>query len=316
MPTPRPLAPCLSLGLVLAAILPGPAVAQERPGPLTLSAHQVKPGVYWVDGGVSNTGFVVGDKGVIAIDAQKTGEAANAALAEIAKVTAQKVDTVIVTHSDPDHVGGLPAYPAGTQIIAQENTRAAILASAADPAAPPVYAGLYGKLAASYLPSHLVGQSESVTIDGIRMQLIYVAPAHSSGDLVIYLPEKKVVFAGDIVTTNTGRFPVIHIGGSSLGWIATMKAILALDADTIISGHGEIWSRDKLTAWLHLVEERRDAIKAMVMQNKSIEEVQAALPDVALAPMFPTFTQTTYRELVKGYPAEARGPWVNLVHKP
>lgn len=316
MPTHRLLAPCLSLGVALAALLPAAAMAQERPGPLTLSAHQVKPGVYWVDGGVSNTGFVVGDKGVVAIDAQKTDDAAIAFLAEIAKVTPKKVDTVIVTHSDPDHVGGLPAYPAGTQIIAQENTRAAILASAADPAAPPIYAQLYGKLAASYLPSHLVGQSESVTIDGIRMQLIYVAPAHSSGDLVIYLPAQKVVFAGDVVTTNTGKYPVIHIGGSSLGWIATMKAILALDADTIISGHGEIWSRAKLTEWLHLVEERRDAIRAMVMQNKSVEEVQAALPDVALAPMFPTFTQTTYRELVKGYPAEAKGPWVNLVHKP
>lgn len=311
-----PIRTFLAMGAALAAMLPAAAMAQERPGPVALTPHRIKPGVWWVDGGVSNTGFVVGDRGVVAIDAQKTDEAATAALAALAKITPKKVDTVIVTHSDPDHVGGLPAYPAGTQIIAQENTRAAMLASAVDPTAPPIYAQLYGKLSAHYLPTHVVGDSEWMTIDGVRMKLIYVAPGHSSGDLIVWLPAQKVVFAGDVVTTNTGEYPVIHIGGSSLGWIASMRAILALPADVIVSGHGEIWSHARLAVWLQAVEARRKAIKAMVIQGKSIEEIKAALPEKALSPMFPTFNETTYRELTKGYPGDAVGPWHNLVRKP
>ena len=79
-----------------------------------------------------------------------------------------------------------------------------------------------------------------MVLNGVRMVLMYVAPAHTSGDLFVYLPDQKIVFAGDIHLTNSGRFPVIKIGGSSLGWIASMKAMLALDADTYVPGHGPI----------------------------------------------------------------------------
>lgn len=315
MPT-KTLATGMAGAITLAAMLPAAAMAQDRPGPLHLTTHQIKPGVYWIEGGASNSGFVVGEHGVVAIDAQKTDDAALAALAEIARVTPKKVDTVIITHSDPDHVAGLPDLPQGTQIIAQENTRAAMVASSVDPTAPPMYAQLYGKLVAGYLPGHVVGQSEWATLDGVKMQLLYVAPAHSEGDLVVWLPAQKVVFAGDVVTTNTGPFPVIHIGGSSLGWIETMKAILALPSDVIVSGHGEIWSHEKLAEWVKTVEARREAIKAMVYQGKTIAEVMEALPEKPLAPMFPTFNETTYRELTKGYPADTVGPWHNLVRKP
>ena len=311
--------PLKTLGLIGAAVLAlgsGLALAQERPGPIALTTHKVAPNVYWVEGGASNTGFVIGTTGVVAIDAQRSEDGTRAEMAAIAKITPKLVDTVIVTHGDPDHVGGLPAFPVGTAIIAQENTRAVILASAADINGPPPAVAMYQKLAASYLPSRLIGATQKTTIDGVRMELIYVAPGHSAGDLIIFLPNHQVVFAGDIVTTNTGQFPIIHIGGSSLGWIAAVRTILSLKADTIISGHGALESRAQLQTRLHAVEARRAAIQAMVLQGKSLAEVNQALPEAVALQMFPSFNQTTYNELTKGYPGEAKGPWVNLVHKP
>ncbi|WP_206244660.1 MBL fold metallo-hydrolase [Novosphingobium terrae] len=307
----------LATGIALLAMVTGfEAQAQQRPGPLTLTPHKIASGVYWVEGGTSNTGFAVGTTGVVAIDAQQTAEAVQAVQAEIAKITPRRVDTLIITHSDPDHVGGIPSYPPATQIIEQENTRATILATAADTSGAPPMVALYKQLAKAPNPTRLVADSEHATIDGLRVELIHVAPGHSAGDLIIYLPDQKVVFAGDVVTTNTGQFPVIHLGGSSLGWIAAMKAILALDARVIVPGHGAVESREQLTARLKAAEQRRDAVKAMIAQGKSLDEIKQALPETGGNPMFPGFDETTYNELTKGYPGTAVAPWHNIIHRP
>ncbi len=109
-----------------------PALPMDKPKSVSISAHPLKGGVYWVEGGVCNTGFIVGDRGVVVIDAQKSPEDARKVLEEIAKVTSKPVAGVVISHADPDHVGGLPAYPVGSAIIAQENTKTIFQASIAD----------------------------------------------------------------------------------------------------------------------------------------------------------------------------------------
>lgn len=304
----------IALRLFLTAGITSTAFAQQPSEPLVLMPHLLQRDVYWVSGGVSNTGFVVGDKGVVVFDAQMTPEAAHKLLAEIAKVTSKPVNKIIVSHADPDHVGGLPGYPIGTAIVAQENTKTEIQVSAADPSAPPGIGTMY-KTLLDFLPTQTIGSTETLALDGVRMVLMYTAPAHTSGDLAMYLPLQKIVFAGDIITTNTGPYPVIHFGGSSLGWIASMKALLALDADTYVSGHGPIETKTMLRARLRDAVQRRDQIKAMVDQNKSLAEVEQSLPDPGVGTMpFATFTQTVYAELTKGYPP-ATPPWYNRIKK-
>ena len=298
-----------SLVAVLALTCSLPVSAQQQPGPLSLTVHPLKGGVYWVSGGASNTGFVVGAEGVVVVDAQMNAVAAKQVLAEIGKITPKPVNNIVVTHGDPDHVGGLTGYPDSVTIIAHENTEAQIQASAADPNGGPVYGAVYKALAT--LPLKTIANSEKIVLDGVHLNIMYL-PAHSSGDLAIYLPAQKIVFGGDILLTNTGRFPVIHIGGSSEGWITAVKTLLALDANTYIPGHGNIETKAQLQARLLDVEQRRVQIKAMVEQNKSRAEVEQALPEPGANPMFPTFTQTVYDELKRGYPP-AQAPWANLV---
>ena len=165
-----------------------------------------------------------------------------------------------------------------------------------------------------FLPTRTIGSTETMALDGVRMVLMYTAPAHTSGDLVAYLPAQKIVFTGDIVTNNLGRFPVVHLGGSSLGWIACMKALLALNADTYIPGHGPIESKTQLQIRLRNAQERREQIKTMVNENKSLADIEQAFPEPDASPMFASFTQTVYAELTKGYPP-ASPPWYNLIHK-
>ncbi|MES2258048.1 MAG: MBL fold metallo-hydrolase [Pseudomonadota bacterium] len=305
----------VAAGLALAAACAAPAHAQFNHGPFVLEVHALNGGVYWLTGGAANTGFIVGDQGVVVIDAQMSADNARAQLATIAKVTPKPVNTLVITHSDPDHIGGAPAYPADTVIFAHENARSQIQAAAADPNGPPVSRATYRALL-NDLPGHTVGATETVTLNGVRVVLGHVAPAHSSADLFVYLPDQKVVFAGDIITTNFGQYPIIHYdtGGSSLGWIAAVKAMLALDADTYVPGHGPIETRAMLQVRLRDAEQRREQIKALVNQNKSLAEVKATLPEEPTKLPFLSFVESTYMELTRGYPPAA-APWTNLRSK-
>src|SRR6202163_3573747 len=95
----------------------------QGPAPAPLMVHQIKPNVYWVEGGGGNSGVIVGDKGVIVVDAKTTPAGGKELLDNVAKITPKPVTTVILTHSDADHVNGLASFPTGITIIAQENNK-------------------------------------------------------------------------------------------------------------------------------------------------------------------------------------------------
>jgi len=292
---------CLGLAAV-ASLSAGvkPLMAQQQDPPLVV--RQLKPDVYWTEGGNGgNTGIILGKTGVIVIDAKGSPDSAKEVLAQIAKLTPKPVTHVILTHSDGDHVNGLAAFPASVIVIAHENNKKEQEAALA--------AGGRGAPPADHLPTVLVTkEKETQMLDGVKVELFHWGPAHTSGDLVVYLPEQKVVFGGDVIATNRPD-PRVHQekNGSSEGIIATMHGIGALDADTFVPGHGGIQTKAFVQERAKKLEEKRKTIVAMVKQGKSLEEIKAADGDNASAapvggppaPAAPTFTETVYAELTK-----------------
>ena len=302
-----------ALAVGMLAALAAPAMAQSRSGPVVLTTHALRDGAYWITGGRANTGFVVGPQGVVVMDTEIPDAAAKMQLAEIAKVTSKPISAVVVSHADPDHVGGLMAFPTSTPILIQENARSEVIASAKDPAAPPMYKALYAQLA-ERLPIDTVGAERVATLGGLRVVLEHVAPAHTAGDIIMFLPDLKIVYGGDILINYT-RFPVIHLGGSSLGWEESMKALLALDANLYVPGHGAILSKAELASRLRDEQQRRGQIKVMVDEGKTLSQIQQALPDTTAESMFITYTQAVYAELTVGFPPPSP-PWANIAKHP
>lgn len=273
------------------------ARAQQQPQPLKLT--KVNDNVYWVQGGVgSNDGFIVGTTGVVLVDTKTTVDSEKGVIAEIARVTPKMVNTVIITHSDGDHVNGLAAFPAGLTIIAQENCKKEMEASA----------GGRNPAPQDRLPTKTYTKTDKLTADGVHIRLYHWANGHTSGDTIVYLPDEKIVFGGDLLVTNRPD-TLIHLekNGSAAGWIENAKGMVGLDADTYLTGHGEMMTKADVQKKLALIEDKYNKIKTMATQGKSLDEIKTSLgeptaappPNPNGAPPAATLTEVIYKEVAK-----------------
>jgi cyclase len=268
------------------------AIGQAPPPAAPFVTHQLKPDIYWIDGGGGNSTVIVGTNGVIVVDAKTTKAGGQELLDDIAKITPKPVTTVILTHSDGDHVNGLAAFPAGVKVIAQENNKKEQETALA--------AGGRGAPPADHLPTQIITKSkETMTIEGEKLELYHWAPAHTSGDLIIYLPNQKIVATGDIIAA-ANPYPRIHDekNGSTEGWITTAKGIVSLDADTFVPGHGNIQTKADIQKKIADAEARRNQVKEMVAQGKSLDEIKTAVGDNDKM-NYKSWTQVCYEELTK-----------------
>jgi glyoxylase-like metal-dependent hydrolase (beta-lactamase superfamily II) len=271
------------------------ALAQRPADPLSVT--KLKDNVYYAAGGGGNSGIIIGSNGVIVVDAKTTEQGARQLLAEIAKLTPKPVTHVIETHSDGDHANGVQWFPEGITIIAHENNKreqeAALKAGARTPPA-------------DRLPTHLVrgdspkGVKETLTLQGIKFELLHWVPAHTSGDLVVFLPDQVIVFTGDIVVTNRPD-PIIHLekNGSSAGWVTTAEGIAALDAQQFVPGHGDVLTKAELQTKVQQTRDKREKIAAMLKEGKTLEEIKAAFPDSPAGGRFPGLPEIVSQEAKK-----------------
>ena len=249
-------------------------------------------------GRVPTDGFIVGTAGVIVVDTKTTVDSEKGVIAEIAKITPKAVNTVIITHSDGDHVNGLAAFPDGLTIISQANCKKEMEESASSKNPAPQ----------NRLPTKTYDKTDKLTVDGIHIVLHHWAPGHTSGDTVVYVPDEKIVFGGDMLISNRPDV-LIHLEkhGSTLGWIENAKGMLGLDADTYLTGHGEMMTKADIQKKIDLVQDKYNKIKAMVAQGKSLDDIKTSFGEPTAAPMpnpngapnFATLTEVIYTELTK-----------------
>ena len=95
----------------------------------------------------------------------------------------------------------------------------------------------------------------SVYNDDIRVELIYVGPAHTTSDIVAWIPKRKLLFSGDVIFNGGTPFA---LGGSVAGWLTALDRIEALGAETIVPGHGEVCGPEvigEVRSYLHWVQQ-------------------------------------------------------------
>ena len=265
-----------------------------QPEPMTV--EPIGGGLYFAKAGTgANSVFYVGNKSVTVIDVKMTAESARELQDKIAKVTDKPVATIILTHSDLDHVNGLIGFPRGLTIIASENTKKEMVEAFADE-----------KMAEyrPYLPNRTFTGTMTFDAGGEVLTLRQLGPAHTSGDVIVVFPKEKTAAVGDLVFI--GRDLLIHRpkGGSAFGYLAALKTMIGLeDVETYLSGHADAATKADLQGVLSTFEEKAAKVKALFASGKSLEEIKAALlpppPPDAPASRWPSFVENVYLELAE-----------------
>lgn len=176
--------------------------------------------VYFFSNGIYNTMFIVTSEGVILIDPVRgAGLLLQKAMRE---VTASPVKIMIYTHSHLDHIGDASLFAEnGAQIIAHKETYR-LLRRYRDPARP--------------VPHITFGEKSVIKLGGVRVELIYPGDGHGKGNIMIYLPQKKILMFVDVATPKSvpfKNFSTVDIYSQIVG----LKHALRLDFKAYVAGH-------------------------------------------------------------------------------
>jgi cyclase len=213
--------------------VPGrPAVTEISAG---VYAYVQPDGTWWIN----NTGFLVGPQGVISIDACATERRTRAYRDAIAAVTPMPVRAVVNTHHHGDHTFGNCLFP-GAAIIAQERARAEAIAFG-PPRHLPFWDGPdWGGLS---LDPPFVTFTDRLALHAgdLRAEVRYAGlAAHTTNDSVIWIPERSVLFCGDLIFH--GSTPFLLMGSVAGAAEVLENVVRPLAAEVTVPGHGPVFT--------------------------------------------------------------------------
>ena len=228
----------------------------------SLGLHELGVGCYAYlqpDGGWgwSNAGLIVGEGRSLLVDTLFDLNLTALMLDAMSPFTeAAPVNSLVNTHANGDHCYG------NSEVVTKWPT-VEIVASTATahemPEVPPSMLnalnqapGEVGDLFRSFfgefdfggielvLPTRTFDDRLNIDVAGRAVELIEVGPAHTSGDVIVHVPDASTVYTGDILFI--GGTPIVWAGPLS-NWIAACDLMLAMDVHTVVPGHGPITDR-------------------------------------------------------------------------
>lgn len=221
----------LSTGLAASAQAPAPAApapaAPAAPAQPMFETTKLTDNVYHFRYQGHRAMFIVTPQGVIVTDpiSLRRPEAARQYMAEIRKITQAPIRYLIYSHTHYDHsTGGKVFKDAGARVVAHRLARDRLL-KVSNPDIVPV--------------DEVVDQRRTITLGGVRLDLIYMGRNHSDNMLVMLLPKEKIVFTVDWAGVGAAPAPAGFLVDTYPDeWVAGLRELAKMDWDRMIPGHG------------------------------------------------------------------------------
>jgi glyoxylase-like metal-dependent hydrolase (beta-lactamase superfamily II) len=189
--------------------------------------------------GDPNTGVVVGDNGVMVIDAQATPVMAQDVIRRIREVTDKPIHYVVLTHYHAVRVLGASAYKP-EHVIASRDTFQLIGERGAEDMKseierfPRLFRSVESVPGLTW-PNLVFEKRMTLWMGKLRVEIMQVGRGHTKGDTIVWLPKEKVLFSGDLVEYEATPYT----GDAYLAdWPSTIEAIAALNPEKLVPGRG------------------------------------------------------------------------------
>jgi 2-keto-4-pentenoate hydratase/2-oxohepta-3-ene-1,7-dioic acid hydratase in catechol pathway/glyoxylase-like metal-dependent hydrolase (beta-lactamase superfamily II) len=265
---------------------PGRARGNPAPAPIPYERglHTVGDRVWaWTlpDGGYgwSNAGLIAGDGASLLVDTLFDLSLTREMLAAMRPITDDApITDAVLTHSNGDHTHGNQLLDSSVRIIAAKGTASELahgmapemlaMTQVADlgPVGTPYARERFGPFDFSGITLRNADQTFdhelSIDVGGRRVNVLNLGPAHTAADTVVHVPDAGVLFAGDLLFI--GCTPIVWAGPIA-NWISACDAMIALEAPTVVPGHGPITDPDGIRAvrgyLIHIAEQAEAAYR-------------------------------------------------------
>ena len=232
--------------------------------------------------GDPNTGVIVGDDGVMVIDAQATPLMAREVIRRIRKVTSKPIRYVTLSHYHAVRVLGASAYRA-EQVIASQRTLGLIRERGRQDMAseigrfPRLFRGRESIPGLTW-PTIVFKDEMTVMMGKLEVRIIHPGPGHTGGDTIVWVPSQRVLFSGDLVEYEAG----IYTGDAHLEeWPNTLGKLRALKPRALVPGRGPALKTARESE--KAIRYTRDFVRGLyanarrgVAARKSLKDVYAA----------------------------------------
>lgn len=218
----------------------------------------------------ANAGIIIGRDGVLVVDTLISAKEGERFLADIRKVTNKPIKYVVNTHTHLDHAFGNCVFAKlGATVISHTADRAMLERIGAGTLKNIGNFGLKPEDMVGteiVYPSLAFSDRMQIYLGDETVELIRVAPSHTEGSLVVYVPSKKLLFTGDVLFTD---FHPFMADGDIAGWTKTIDALLTMDLEKIVPGHGPLSTKKDL----------REMKEYLVMFDSKARELAATSQD-------------------------------------
>ncbi len=232
-------------------------------------------------GFMSNAFAVLTKEGWVVIDTLSTPELSKEFVENLMRVKRASIKYVIITHYHPDHWYGVKTFKSsGAKVIAHEGLYQFYISGEALQAlqAMKETTGSLYKDVELLPPDVKVKDKITLHVGGKRFEIIGMTPAHTNSDIVVYMPEEKVIFVGDLVYYK--RIPFMgDRNASSKGWLDALEKLRTMDLKLLLGGHNEPMNKEAIDYTLEYINFLRNEIKKLKEEGLFVDDIKERMSE-------------------------------------
>jgi glyoxylase-like metal-dependent hydrolase (beta-lactamase superfamily II) len=230
---------------------------------------------------VPNSGIVVGDRSVLVIETAMGPRNGQRILAEARRLGGDRKLLLTTTHFHPEHAFGAQPFAAVATYVCNEAQAQELSAKGHEYIE--MFSGFGPGLAELLAEVELVapdvtydGGRARLDLGGVVAELHEIGPAHTLSDQVVFLPEGRILFAGDLVEN---RFLPIFPDGDASGerWLKALDRLEALEPQVIVGGHGAVGGPELIAALRDYLTLVRDRVSTLRREGRELAEIEEAV---------------------------------------